>query len=106
MIAHVIAPIIELYNLGYLDVLYCVPPDKSTMEDHISVHSPEHVKMLATASSLLNQADLNRYFHESFNDVYMCEDSWDATRIAAGGVIACARKVMDGKILNAFALVR
>ena len=76
------------------------------MADHIAVHSSEHSKMLATASSLLNQSDLNRFFQESFNDVYMCEDSWEVARIAAGGVIACAKAIMDGKLLNAFALVR
>lgn len=97
---------LELFKLGYLDLLYCIFPHKSTMADHIAVHSSEHSKMLATASSLLNQSDLNRFFQESFIDVYMCDDSWEAARIAAGGVIACAKAIMDGKLLNAFALVR
>ena len=42
----------------------------------------------------------------STRDVYMCRHSERAARLAAGGAIACMKAVMDGKVANAFALVR
>ena len=82
-----------------------IGPVRSKVEDHLAAHSQEHVDMLARAPYLLSQTELNTFFKQ-FRDVYICRESEQAARFAAGGAIECAKAVLDGRVLNAFALIR
>ena len=63
-----------LMKRGYLNYMLCIGPARSKLEDHLAVHSKQHVDMIARAPYLLPQTEMNDLFKQ-FRDVYICKES-------------------------------
>ncbi|RLF11127.1 MAG: histone deacetylase family protein [Thermoprotei archaeon] len=89
-----------LRSFGLLDQEHCVivEPRLATLEDLMLVHDKayvERVKRLVESGT--------RYLD---GDTYLSPRSFEAALLAAGGVMKACEIVLEGKYINAFALVR
>ncbi len=87
-----------LENEGMLKRLIALEPTPATEENIEQVHSPAyrlHVEQFAARGG--GQLD---------SDTYVNEHSYQAALMAAGGVVTAVRAVLQGKVDNAFCLVR
>ncbi|MHA1890213.1 MAG: histone deacetylase family protein [Promethearchaeota archaeon] len=78
-------------------------PRMATIEEIKLIHEEE---MIDKAKKKAEQAKGGNLQYLDFGDTVVSEDSYDVSLLAAGGVITAADAVMDGKVKNAFALVR
>jgi acetoin utilization deacetylase AcuC-like enzyme len=70
----------------------------ATEEELAYIHDENYIKRIAeTAGRPVTHLD-----PDTQTNAY----TWDAARLAAGGTIVCAQEVMEGRMSNAFALVR
>lgn len=94
--------LVKLYNMldDWRDSaeLEVVPARKATEEELLRIHSPYHLKVVAgTAGKRMSHLD---------GDTPTSADSYEAALYAAGGAIELTDRVLDGKLKNAFGLVR
>ena len=75
-----------------------IAPAAATVDEVCYVHVPEYVEevraMSASGGGYLDQ------------DTPICDASYDIALLAAGGVLRCVDAVVEGRVDNAFALVR
>jgi len=83
---------------GMLQRLVHIPARPATEEQLTRVHSPAYL------ASLRRIADRGGGHLDP--DTYVVPASWEAARLAAGGLIELVRAVLDGQMENGFALVR
>jgi acetoin utilization deacetylase AcuC-like enzyme len=75
-----------------------VKPREATREELETIHSPEHIDLVAsTAGKSHTRLDM---------DTSTCAQSYAAAVLAAGGLMELIRAVMEGTVENGFALVR
>lgn len=90
------------HNLGNL--MQKIPVRPATDEEILAVHTPEHLKFLKSTQTM-NQEQL---LHETDvgDSVYFNNDSYTSAKLAAGGAIEACKSVVEGRVKNAFAIVR
>lgn len=92
----------RLHNLldvsGVLERLVAIDPREATREELLRYHTPEYVDEISEQSQLTggNAGELTPFG----------PDSYEIARLAAGGVIEATDAVLDGRVDNAYALVR
>ncbi|MFH0862226.1 MAG: histone deacetylase [Candidatus Altiarchaeota archaeon] len=86
---------------NFLDLLTQITPKHATVEDLTRVHTPEHVNYVKCLSE-----KGSGMFSVIDSDTYVCKDTYDVARLAAGGVMAAGEAVWKGEVENCFALVR
>lgn len=78
--------------------VFRIAPRMATREELLLVHDEDYIESVAaTAGRRMTQLD---------PDTGACAHTWDAARLAAGGLIECVRAVAEGSAKNAFAFVR
>lgn len=86
---------------GLTDQVESIEPAPASVEDLERVHSREHIDYIRCLS------DSGRgKFSVIDSDTYVCQDTYEVARLAAGGVIAAGESVWKGELDNCFALVR
>ncbi len=83
---------------GILPLLHTITPREATREELLRVHTRAHVEKIQTASE-----------HMAIDgglSAPMGTGSYDIALLSAGGVIEAVDAVLDGKVRNAYALVR
>ncbi|MBW2222102.1 MAG: histone deacetylase [Deltaproteobacteria bacterium] len=80
------------------DTFRVLSPRPATREELQLNHSPNYIDQVA--------ATAGRSFCSLDPDTTTSPKSWEAARMAAGGVLVAVDRVMEGEIENAFALVR
>jgi acetoin utilization deacetylase AcuC-like enzyme len=75
-----------------------IRPRLATAEEIQWVHSAEYTQWVA--------ATANKPLSRLNPDTYASADSWTAARLAAGGLLQAVAEVLDGNLINAFAVVR
>jgi acetoin utilization deacetylase AcuC-like enzyme len=88
-----------LEEAGLWQRLEPIAPGPADDEDLLRVHTPAHLEAVRQTA---RRADLG-WFDA---DTYAGPDSWDAARLAAGGVCAAVDAVVNGKVRAAFCAVR
>ena len=88
----------ELDGAGVRQRLLPIPGRPATCEELHRVHPPHYVE------SVRRMAGLGGGYLDP--DTYVTGASFEAARMAAGGVIEATRAVLTGRVTNAFALVR
>ncbi len=83
---------------GVLEKLDLLEPHPATEEDLLSVHTPRHIESVRKVAE--------RGGGHMDADTYVSPRSFEAARMAAGGLMDAVEKVVAGRIRNAFALVR
>ncbi len=86
---------------NFLDMLSPITPEPAAISDLTRVHTPEHVNYVKCLSE-----HGSGMFSVIDSDTYVCKDTYDVARLAAGGAIAAGRAVWTGEAENAFALLR
>jgi acetoin utilization deacetylase AcuC-like enzyme len=86
---------------NFLDMLEQMAPKPATVEDLTRVHTREHVEYVRCLSERGSGM-----FSVIDSDTYVCKDTFEVARLAAGGVIEAGRAVWTGEVDNCFALVR
>jgi len=72
-------------------------PRLASFEEIALVHDFEYIQKIEKTAGLDMQLD---------SDTHSSSHSWEAARLAVGGLLTCVDAVMDGKVSNAFAFVR
>jgi len=75
-----------------------IEPRPATPDELAAVHAPEYVKFIAHTAG--------RPYVVLDPDTSTSSRSYETARLAAGGTIAAAEAILDGRVRNAFALVR
>jgi acetoin utilization deacetylase AcuC-like enzyme len=83
---------------GLLDTLVAIAPREATDAELLRVHTPAHLERIRARNTRLN-ADLGM-------STTMGRGSFEIAALAAGGAIAAVDAVLDGRVTNAYALVR
>jgi len=83
---------------GVLEKLKLLEPHPATEGDLLSVHTPRHVESVRKVAE--------RGGGHMDADTYVSPRSFEAARMAAGGLMVAVEGVVAGQIGNAFALVR
>ncbi len=83
---------------GILRKLSAVPSKAAPLESLLRVHTPQYIQRLE-AASMFGGGRLD-------SDTYIGSDSYQAARLAAGGLLSVVDAVMHRKADNGFALVR
>lgn len=83
---------------GILDALHPLEPRPATEDELLSVHTPAHIQRVRRVAGQ-GGGHLDA-------DTYVSSQSFEAGRMAAGGLIRAVEGVLAGDIANAFALVR
>lgn len=93
-----------LASADLLTLLYRVIIRESTFKFLPLAHSIDYIKKLVSIpqSTPKQLKDLQ----EKYVDVYLCKSSLQAALVSASGVYQCCEDVWNGKVNNAFALVR
>ena len=78
--------------------LRLVEPRSATEGELLSVHTPEHIARVRRVAE--------RGGGHMDADTYVSPRTFEAAKMAAGGLIGAVEQVLDGEIDNAFALVR
>lgn len=86
-------------SAGLLDKLIRIEPRKVTRDDLLLAHELSYLQ-LAEHEILAGLPQI------STGDTTICEESWDAARLAAGCALAAVDAVVGGKAANAFCVVR
>lgn len=84
---------------GVLDQLALIAPRAATDEEILRVHTPEYLRRL-------EEMNANPRGGDAGGMTPFGPGSLDIARLSAGGVIAAADAVIDGKVKNVYALVR
>jgi len=84
-----------------LDVVEQLNPEPASLEDLERVHSKAHVQHIKSLSEMGHGR-----FGVIDSDTYVCEHTYSAALLAAGGVMAAGEAVWKGELDNCFALVR
>ncbi|MFH1055978.1 MAG: histone deacetylase [Candidatus Altiarchaeota archaeon] len=86
---------------GLADMVEEIKPESVQIEDLTRVHTREHIEYIKCLS------EKGRGMFSIIDpDTYVCADTYEVARLAAGGVIAAGEAVWTGKVDNCFALVR
>jgi len=85
---------------NFLDMLTQITPEKASVEDITRVHTPEHIQYV----KCMSEKGAGMFPIDS--DTYICQDTYEVARLAAGGVIKAGEAVFKGEVDNCFALVR
>nr|MDO8116917.1 histone deacetylase [Candidatus Sigynarchaeota archaeon] len=80
-----------------------VKPRMASVEDIKLIHEEDMIQKARVKSGQAKGGSLEVL---DFGDTVVCEDSYDVALLAAGGVLEAADAVLDGRVKNAFALVR
>jgi len=88
-----------LKSAGLLAKMERIEPRAVTAEDLQLVHQPRYLE-------IAEHEITSRLPQLSTGDTAICPASWDAARVAAGSALAAVDAVVDGKVANAFCLVR
>ncbi len=89
----------QLNNTGLLSSLTLVKVNPAPLDCILLVHSPEY------AAEVEKSCREGKTFLHS-RDTVISADSYDAARLAAGGVLCAIDAVMDGNVKNAFCAIR
>jgi acetoin utilization deacetylase AcuC-like enzyme len=81
-----------------LDSLSVIAPRPATEKEIALIHTQEYIEQIKQT------AGCERTFLDP--DTSTCARSYEVALLAAGGLIEAADRIMDGKVQNAFALVR
>ncbi|MBI4752680.1 MAG: histone deacetylase [Acidobacteria bacterium] len=77
-------------------------PTQASDVDILRCHTPEHLELVQLACT-----DAQKYGHAALDlDTPVSAGSWEAARLASGGVLSAIDSVMAGESENAFVLVR
>ncbi|MCX7981597.1 MAG: histone deacetylase [Syntrophales bacterium] len=92
----------EVYDLldspEFRDKFLLLPPRYANVEDLMLVHSKNYIDMVAaTRGQRLTVLD---------PDTHATEESYDTALLAVGGCLSALEAVIEGKVDNAFALIR
>ena len=85
---------------GLIDQLVRITPRPATDEEILRVHSPEHLARIESESLLPKGGDAGDGISP------FGQGGIGIARLAAGAVIECVDAVLDGRVDNAYALVR
>ncbi|XP_071476310.1 histone deacetylase 6-like [Diadema antillarum] len=89
---------------GLVERCIQVPTRPITDEEILSLHSEEYLQTLKTISSL--PADELQTLAESYDSVFLCNESFEVVRLVAGGLLNLTEKVVKGELRNGCAVVR
>ncbi len=84
---------------GLLDQLERIDPRPATEEELLRFHTPEHVDNVRTLSAGAGGEGID-------GSTVIGKGSYEVALLSAGGVIAAVDAVLDGRVDNAYALVR
>jgi acetoin utilization deacetylase AcuC-like enzyme len=87
-----------LKETGIKEKLTCLPPRPALVEELEMIHAPEYI------SYVKSKAEKGGGWLDP--DTVMSPRSYEAALYAAGGLVVAVEEVMNGKVDNAFALVR
>ncbi len=82
---------------GMSDQLVNIPAQEATIQELLRTHSAEYLDRLQHLNEVGGPAGM---------DAPVTPGSYDIARLAAGGCIAAVDAILDGRIANAYALVR
>jgi acetoin utilization deacetylase AcuC-like enzyme len=94
----------HLTAIGLLSCCQCIPARTAKTKELRRVHTREHVDTIDQLDFFMGIRDEKRSIIGQ--DLFACEHTSRAARMAAGCVIEAARAVINGTCANAFALVR
>lgn len=84
---------------GLADHLVCIKPKPATEADILRVHTREHLEQIRTLSGHVTGGETEPFMP-------IPAGGYDIALLAAGGALAAVDAVMDGKVDNAYALLR
>jgi acetoin utilization deacetylase AcuC-like enzyme len=87
----------HLKQSGLINKLQVLQPREAREEELLLVHTSQHIALIRELSKRGGIIDV---------DTRACEETWRVAKLAAGGCIVAAEKVMVGEVDNCFALVR
>ncbi|MHA1684525.1 MAG: histone deacetylase family protein [Promethearchaeota archaeon] len=90
-------------NLLESESFTLIEPTMATVDEILWVHDKEVIDKVKKVSQKARNGSLQAL---DYGDTILCEDSYDVSLLAAGGVMDAVDAVYDGKVQNAFALVR
>jgi acetoin utilization deacetylase AcuC-like enzyme len=93
-----VAAMSYLKETGIKEKLTCLPPRPALVEELEMIHAPEYI------SYVKSKAEKGGGWLDP--DTVMSPRSYEAALYAAGGLVVAVEEVMNGKVDNAFALVR
>jgi len=100
--------ILEALNWLERDGLVQLPPRPATVKELAAVHEPDYIREVELFSQEVARqaAASKRQSHFFATDTYISPHSYEAARIAAGAPLVAIDAIMQGKIDNAYCLVR
>uniref|UniRef100_A0A1I8FUW7 UBP-type domain-containing protein n=1 Tax=Macrostomum lignano TaxID=282301 RepID=A0A1I8FUW7_9PLAT len=75
-----------------------------TDEDILRLHSPELLQLLKDSQQMSDEERCK--LREKFDEAPLSVHTHDAARLSAGGLLKLTQAVLDGELLNGFALIR
>ncbi|RPB15611.1 hypothetical protein P167DRAFT_408212 [Morchella conica CCBAS932] len=75
-----------------------------TEKEALLAHSKDHWDYISSTSAM-DPIDLREAWQEG-DSVYFCPDSFSSAKLSCGGVIECAKAVVESQVKNAIAVVR
>ncbi|KAI9321337.1 hypothetical protein BX666DRAFT_2072215 [Dichotomocladium elegans] len=94
----------ELKRDGYLDYCERINSRCATKEEVLRVHTEDHYNMMKSLQSMDEQA--LAALTDEFDSLYLNSESFHSALLSAGSVIEGCVAVVEGRVKNAFAIVR
>lgn len=81
-----------------------IPVREATAEEILLVHSEEQLKYIASTETMSKEELLE--LTEKGDSIYFNHDSYLSSKLSCGGAIEVCKAVVEGKVKNAFAVIR
>uniref|UniRef100_A0A1I8FWY1 Protein MIX23 n=2 Tax=Macrostomum lignano TaxID=282301 RepID=A0A1I8FWY1_9PLAT len=94
----------RLCELGLVQRCERISAEPITDEDILRLHSPELLQLLKDSQQMSDEEQCK--LREKFDEAPLSVHTHDAARLSAGGLLKLTQAVLDGKLLNGFALIR
>ncbi|KAJ8047813.1 Histone deacetylase 6 [Holothuria leucospilota] len=94
----------KLSEEGLMNRCISVPVRPVTDQEMKAIHSDEYIAILKSLKDLPD--DKIKSLAESYDSVFLCQESFHIASHVAGGVIDLVKKVYEGELQNGFAVIR
>eukprot|EP00057_Strongylocentrotus_purpuratus_P015728 XP_011670202.1 PREDICTED: histone deacetylase 6 isoform X1 [Strongylocentrotus purpuratus] len=89
---------------GLVDRCTRVSARPASDEEILSLHSQEYLDTLKRSGTL--SPDELKELAQSYDSVFLCNESFEIARLAVGGLLELTEKVVKGELRNGFAFIR
>ncbi|CCK71615.1 histone deacetylase HDA1 KNAG_0H02010 [Huiozyma naganishii CBS 8797] len=86
------------------DLMLKIPVREATSQEVLEVHSKEHLEFIESVTKMSHDELLKST--ETGDSVYFNNDSSSSAKLSCGGAIEACKAVVEGRVKNAFAVVR